>query len=408
MGGGNSPACLLPDIITESSLTESPTVTVIGPLLPEMEKECKERPYIYIDLTTPPGSPSSASVTHPISPTSAPLTCPSTPTIIDLLTPNHSPSNSPAALSTVTVSALWQDSSDIWDTVSSIPDLEASSAIAALTGNDKDTNITHPSSFPSLSTSAAVSPPSPSPATDSNTSHSLAKPAINFTPVIDDQHLFDASLASTLRAQHRPTEPDTCLLGEVTLRKKKLTSKSFTPATPALVPTSIFKNPALTPNTSKKPLPLDLSPTMNRKKKTKTISIDEDDPFRRMGYQSPDNEYTPASSKISSATKTPTAKTPFNKSDPLQDIGLERINFIPANTTPSLPSAPTSPSKSSLKELVSRAAAMHEKQPTAYWVVTCGHVMGIFNSFDDVQLLIEGVTDPIVTDFKSDLQAYLT
>ncbi len=71
MGGENSPACLSPDISTESSLMESPTSMVIGPLLPEMEKEHKERPYIYINLTTPPGLPNSASVTHPISPASA-------------------------------------------------------------------------------------------------------------------------------------------------------------------------------------------------------------------------------------------------------------------------------------------------------------------------------------------------
>ncbi len=380
MGGENSPACLSPDISTESSLTESPTATVIGLLLPEMEKEHKERPYIYIDLTTPPGSPSSVSVTHPISPAPTSPTCPSTPTIIDLLTPNHSPSNSPAALSTITVLALRQDSSDIWDTVSSIPDLEASSAVAELTDNDKDTDNSHPCSLLSLSMSAAVRPPSASPATDGNTSHSLAMPAINFTPVIDDQHLFDTDLASTLRAQHRLTAPDAPLLGEETPRKKKLTSKSFIPATPTLIPTSIFKKPALAPNTSQKPLPLDPSAPTNRKKKTTPISLDEDDPFRRMGYLSPDDEYTPTSSKIPSAAKTPTTKTAFNKSDPLRDIGMERINFIPTNTTPSLPLAPTSPSKSSLKVLVSRAAAMHEKQPTAYWVVTRGRVMGIFDS----------------------------
>ncbi len=279
MGSENSPACLSPDISTESSLTESPTATVIGLLLPEMEKEHKERPYIYIDLTTPSGSPSSVSVTHPISPAPTSPTRPSTPTIIDLLTPNHSPSNLPAALSTITVLALRQDSSNIWNTVSSIPDLEASSAVAELTGNDKDTDNSHPCSLLSLSTSAAVRPPSPSPATDGNTSHSLAKPAINFTSVIDDQHLFDTDLASTLHAQHRLTAPDAPLLGEETPRKKKLMSKSFIPATPALIPTSIFKKPALAPNTSQKPLPLDPSAPTNRKKKTTPISLDKDDPF---------------------------------------------------------------------------------------------------------------------------------
>lgn len=153
------------------------------------------------------------------------------------------------------------------------------SAVAELAGNDKDTNNSHPCSLLSLFMSMAVSPPSPSPATDDNTSHSLAKPAINFTPVIDYQHLFDTDLASMLCAQHHLTVPNTPLLREETLRKKKLVSKSFTPATPALILTSIFKKLALTPNMSKKPLPLDPSAPTNQKKKTTLISLDEDDPF---------------------------------------------------------------------------------------------------------------------------------